>query len=176
MTGYEEETALDGFEEGPGGALDVQVVFAKEVGQAGDGAGDFGVSIVHKGDATIDGSGDGEVLIGDSPKDGGADGSFGLGLIEAGNFSIAVEDKAKTVAGAGFAKVLGDAGGAPEGSDIGVGDEQNLLRQIGDQASRAIEAGRGVDDDEVEYASHHVEEASVIGGGGFDSSGSVGAG
>lgn len=56
MTDFQRGVALagNGSEQGPGSALDLGVVFRKEVGQAADGAGDFGISVVHERHTAID--------------------------------------------------------------------------------------------------------------------------
>ncbi len=115
-------------------------------------------------------------MIGDAPQQFYSGGVFGVGFGEAGNFSEAVKNQAKALAVSGFAKILLDAGRAPERGDIGAGDQQDALRQIGDQAAGGIEARGIVHHDVAVMRDQHVEEADKLGGGRFDSGGGVGSG
>src|ERR1700722_11726458 len=100
--------------------------------QSGNGAGNLSVPLLDDGNAAINRAGDGEVLIGNSPEYGGADGGLGLSFIEACHLAITVQDKCKAVAGAAVSKVMRNVSRTPQGSHVGMGDEQNFLRQIAD--------------------------------------------
>src|SRR5208283_205376 len=92
------------------------------------------------------------------------------------HLAITVQHQGKPVPGAALAEILGHTSGTPQGSDIGVGDEQNFLRQVADQTSGAVESGGSVHDDVVKQADHGVKEAGKVGSGGLDSRGNHGAG
>ncbi len=64
-----------------------------------------------------------------------------------------------------------DSAGAPERGYVSVSDKEDLLREIARQARGAIEARGCIDDDEVEHAGDHLEEAGVVGGGRFGDDG-----
>jgi len=98
------------------------------------------VTLFHDRRPAIDGGGDGKVLIGNAPNQFYASGVFGVGFAEAGDFAEAVENEADAFAVAGFSEILLHAGGTPEGSDVGAGDEQHVLGKIGDEAAGGIEA------------------------------------
>src|SRR5580700_2233792 len=141
------------------------------VSQAGNGACNFGVALLHQRNAAIDGGGDREVLIGNSPEHGGSDGDFGFGFIEAGDFAITVQHQGETIARAALAKILRHAPGAPERGYVGVGDEQNFFGEIADQSRCAIQARGSVHDNVMKQANHRIEQAGKVGGGRFDGGG-----
>src|ERR1035438_10921645 len=84
--------------------------------------------MLHDWDAAINGGGDGEILIGNSPENGGSDRRFGLRFVEACNLAITVQHQRKTIAGARFSEILCYSASAPESGDIGMSDRSEERR------------------------------------------------
>ena len=86
------------------------------------------MTLFHDRRAAIDGRRDSEILVRDAPQQFYSRGIFGVGFGEAGDFSKTIEDEAQALSISGFTEILLDAGCAPQGCDVGTGDEQYALR------------------------------------------------
>src|SRR5258708_7043394 len=104
------------------------------------------MALLHHRYAAIDGSRDGEMLVGNSPENRRPDGSFCFGLIEPRHFAIAVQYQRKPVSRTMLTEILSDPCRAPQGRNIGMPHQQNPLRQIAHQPGPAVEPPGDVDD------------------------------
>ncbi len=150
--------------------------FGERGGEGAEGAADFLILLQNHWGAVIDGRGDGLECVGDFPEDFAAGGAFDVFVGEAGNFFVAVEHDAEAVAAGAFFEEVMNAAGAPQGDDVGLGDDEDRVGEVGEQAGGGIEATGSVDHDVAIMVGEKVEEAGEFGRCGHRGVGLAGTG